>query len=139
MAASSTKGKKVKPIQALPLGSVVGAPESAQIRAREPKNLSPFTDPDKCAKCGDSRKAHKNKDSFSYFHASGYSSGGGRDMPILAVTSADMSSCVAFIEPGETFTLLDKRLPPKSLVYFNAQWLELHGPNTKLRKPWFAR
>lgn len=93
---------------------------------------------DLCARCRDMRKLHMHKATYTSFHASGYSNGGGTQRPILAVTSGEMSTCVAFIEPGESVPGLTGILPPKSLQFFNERWLAMHGAKSKLSRPLFA-
>lgn len=56
----------------------------------------------------------------------------------LAVTCGSLSSCTAFIEPGEPVPSLTETLPPKSLAFFNDRWNELHGEHSKLKRPHFA-
>jgi hypothetical protein len=56
----------------------------------------------------------------------------------LAVTCGTLSSCTAFIEPGEPVPALTESLPPRSLEFFNDRWNEMHGADSKLRRPHFA-
>jgi hypothetical protein len=92
-----------------------------------------------CSKCQGTRKEHLPSNCYESFHASGYSSGGGTMRPIYAVTmNTGNAVCLAFIEPGEQFSLFSKQLPPKSLKFFLARWNYLHGKYSKLIKPWFA-
>jgi hypothetical protein len=93
---------------------------------------------DPCERCRDPRKRHMPGRTYTSFHASGYSNGGGTETPVLAVTSGEMSSCVAFIEPGERVPLLTETLPPKSLQFFNDRWNQMHGASSKLVRPRFA-
>lgn len=93
---------------------------------------------DICARCKIPRKAHMPGAHFS-FGKSGFSSGGTRELPVLAVTCGDMVNCLAFIESGETVPGLCDPLPPRSLAFFNDRWTALHGTRSGLRKPHFAK
>jgi hypothetical protein len=91
---------------------------------------------DICERCKEPRKDHMPDKS----------SGRKKGDATVAVTCANLSSCTAFIEPGEPVPSLTETLPPRSLEFFNERWNELHGGDTKLyggagakvRRPHFA-
>lgn len=92
---------------------------------------------DRCERCHQERADHLPGATYSY-GKSGFSSGGTHESPVVAVTSGTLSSCVAFIEPGERVPRLTESLPERSLEFFNLRWLELHGAKSSLKRPRFG-